>query len=47
MKENLAQCVEPAADGSVRLTVKLPDSSAIDRLAEVLARMVDGMPPKN
>jgi len=39
VKENLAQCIEQADDGSVRLTVKLPDTSAIDRLAEVLARL--------
>jgi hypothetical protein len=37
MKSQLQDCLAPAGDGGVTLTVKLPDSAALDRLAETLA----------
>ena len=36
------QCVETDADGRPRLTVTLPDRSALDGLAQTLARLLAG-----
>jgi len=39
VKENLGQCAEKNEDGSVNLTLNLPDTEALDRFAETLARL--------
>jgi len=38
----LAQCLEKNADGSLRMTISLPDESILDKLATSLARIARG-----
>lgn len=40
VRENLSQCLETDEQGRTKLTVTLPDSGALDRLAEALGRLV-------
>lgn len=40
IQHNLSECMERNDDGSTQLTVTLPDSAALERLAEALARLV-------
>jgi SNF2 family DNA or RNA helicase len=40
LRQGLSECVEPGQDGRQRLTVTLPDSAAIDRLANTLAQLL-------
>ncbi|MCF6314530.1 MAG: DEAD/DEAH box helicase [Verrucomicrobiales bacterium] len=40
VRENLSQCLETDDAGKTKLTVTLPDSGALDRLAEALGRLV-------
>ena len=40
LREQLSQCVQQDADGRQRLTVTLPDRSAIDTLAQTMARLL-------
>jgi hypothetical protein len=42
LRERLSQCVEEDATGRPRLTVTLPDRTALDQLAETLARLMGG-----
>jgi len=43
VRESLAQCLETGEDGKTRLTVTLPDSSALNGLADVLGRLGAGL----
>lgn len=43
LKERLSECLEKGPDGSLRMTVALPDESALDNLARSLAHMVRGV----
>lgn len=43
VRENLRQCLETDENGKLRLTVTLPDQSALDQLAATLARLAGGM----
>ncbi len=40
LKQHLADCIEPDANGQPRLTITLPDPSALDQLAASLARLL-------
>jgi len=40
LRENLRECLETDEEGKTRLTVTLPDSAAVDRLAETLGRLM-------
>ena len=40
IKQRLAECLEPDADGRLKLTVTLPDASALDDMATSLARLL-------
>ncbi len=40
IKERLAECMETDQDGRLKLTVTLPDASALDGLADSLARLL-------
>ncbi|MCU0586630.1 MAG: DEAD/DEAH box helicase [Syntrophobacteraceae bacterium] len=42
LKDRLAQCLERGPDGSLRMTVSLPDESALDNLAKSLAQIIQG-----
>jgi superfamily II DNA or RNA helicase len=42
LKQQLAQCMEQEADGRLKLTVTLPDDSALDTLARSLAQIIGG-----
>ncbi len=42
LKENLSQCLEKGPDGTLRMTVTLPDESALDNLARSLAQIIQG-----
>ncbi len=42
IRERLAHCLEKDADGRLRMTISLPDESALDNLAKSLARMMGG-----
>jgi hypothetical protein len=42
VRESLSQCLETDAEGRTKLTVTLSDSSALDRLAEALGKLVAG-----
>jgi len=41
LRASLAECVEQGEDGSVRVTLKLKDGTALDDLAGVVARLVE------
>jgi len=41
-REQLSQCLERSADGSLRMTVTLPDEAALNNLAHSLARIAAG-----
>lgn len=41
LRRQLGECVETGPDGRPKLTVTLPDSAALDRLAGALARLLD------
>ncbi len=38
-RKQLAQCMEKNSDGSLRMTISLPDESILDKLAASLARI--------
>lgn len=40
VRERLRDCLEEGEDGETKLTVTLPDSAAVDRLAEALGRLL-------
>lgn len=40
VRESLGECLETDADGITKLTVTLPDSGALNRLAEALGRLM-------
>jgi SNF2 family DNA or RNA helicase len=40
VRESLGQCLETGEDGKVKLTVTLPDTGALDRLAEALGKLI-------
>jgi SNF2 family DNA or RNA helicase len=40
LKSRLEQCVDQSADGKPRLTITLPDKSALDNLAQMLAKLL-------
>jgi superfamily II DNA or RNA helicase len=42
IRASLSECVEKADDGSINITLKLQDSSALDNLAAVVARLTAG-----
>jgi superfamily II DNA/RNA helicase len=42
LKGKLAQCLEQGPDGALRMTVTLPDESALDNLARSLAQIIQG-----
>lgn len=42
IRESLRQCLEPGEDGKAKLTVTLPDTGALDRLADAISRLVPG-----
>lgn len=44
VKQRLAECVEPNADGQPQLKITLPDAGALDQLAASLARLLSLRP---
>ncbi len=42
LKERLSECLEKDADGKIRMTISLPDESALDNLAKSLAQIMAG-----
>jgi hypothetical protein len=42
LKGKLAQCLEKGPDGALKMTVTLPDESALDNLARSLAQIIQG-----
>ena len=42
MKKRLAECMETDEDGRLKMTVTLPDPSALNGLADTLARLLAG-----
>lgn len=42
LKERLSECMERGEDGSLRMTIALPDESALDTMSKSLAKMIAG-----
>lgn len=40
LRESLAQCIESTEDGCQKLTLTLPNSDALNTLAEALAKLM-------
>lgn len=47
LKERLADCVQPNAEGQPQLTITLPDGNALDQLAASLARLLSLRPAES
>ncbi|HBD09179.1 MAG TPA: helicase, partial [Syntrophobacteraceae bacterium] len=42
LKQQLSQCLQPDSEGRLRMTITLPDDSALDSLARSLAQIMGG-----
>ena len=42
LKERLSECMERGEDGSLRMSIALPDESALDTMSKSLAKMIAG-----